>query len=242
MTQAGRIGLLGGTFDPVHLGHLSAAAAARDALGLEHVLLLPSHVPPHRPQPLASTPHRFGMVALAVDGQEGLLASDQELIAGGPSFTSGTLRRLQALGYAASQLFFITGVDAFAEIATWRDYPAFLDVANFVVVSRAGRSASSARAAVPALASRMSDVPAGPGGSGAPGSDTRIFLVNHPTPDVSSTAIRARAAAGHSLAGLVPDAVDRHIRRHGLYRDAKRSSSAGGHHAAASQLHEQEPC
>jgi nicotinate-nucleotide adenylyltransferase len=240
MTQAGRIGLLGGTFDPIHLGHLSAAAAARDALGLDHVLLLPSHVPPHRPQPFASTPHRFGMVSLAVDGQEGLLASDLELTAAGPSYTSATLGRLHALGLKASQLFFITGADAFAEIASWRDYPAFLDAAHFVVVSRPGREASTMRQALPALATRMIDTPVAPRGTSG---GTLIFLVNRPTPDVSSTAIRARAAAGHALEGLVPDPVARHIRRHGLYREGTtRSTSAAGHRAAASQLHEQEPC
>jgi nicotinate-nucleotide adenylyltransferase len=240
MTQASRIGLLGGTFDPIHFGHLSAAAAAREALGLDHVLLLPSHVPPHRPQPLASVPHRFGMVSLAVDGQEGLLASDLELASPGPSFTSVTLRRLHALGHAPSQLFFIAGADAFAEIATWRDYPAFLDDAHFVVVSRGGREAASVRETVSSLAGRMTDVD--PGGGAVPhgSGGTRIFIVSGPTPDVSSTAVRARCAAGHPLAGLVPDAVGRHIQRHGLYRVAgSRSSIAAGHHAA-SQLHEQE--
>jgi nicotinate-nucleotide adenylyltransferase len=240
MTQAGRIGLLGGTFDPIHLGHLSAAAAAREALGLEHVLLLPSHVPPHRPQPLASTPHRFAMVALAVDGRDGLLASDLEITAAGPSFTSGTLQRMHALGYAASQLFFITGADAFAEIASWREYPAFLDLAHFVVVTRPGREASSMREALPALAARMADAGAW---SEAAGAATRIFLVDRPTTDVSSTAIRARCAAGHSLAGMVPDPVARHIRRHGLYAEGTSPSPfAAGHQPAASQLHEQEPC
>jgi nicotinate-nucleotide adenylyltransferase len=176
-----------------------------------------------------------------VDGEDGLLASDLEIVAAGPSFTSGTLRRLHALGYTPSQLFFIAGADAFAEIATWRDYPAFLEDANFVVVSRGEREASSVRAALPALAARMADAPAEAGRSDAFGANTRIFLVNRPTPDVSSTAIRSRSAAGHSLAGLVPDAVARHIRRHGLYREATPRSSAGGPRAAASQLHEQEP-
>lgn len=243
MRRAGRIGLLGGTFDPIHLGHLSAAAAAREALGLDHVLLLPSHVPPHRPQPFASTPHRFAMVSLAVDGEEGLLASDLELTAAGPSYTSATLDRLLALGWTPSQLFFITGADAFAEIATWRDYPAFLQKASFVVVSRQGRDASTMREALPALASCMLDGEDAASSARAETHEPRILLVNRPTPDVSSTAVRARAAAGQPLAGLVPDAVARHIRRHGLYRDGlTRPSSAADHHAAASQLHEQEPC
>lgn len=239
MTQPGRIGLLGGTFDPVHLGHLSAAAAAREALGLDHVLLLPSHVPPHRPQPLASMAHRFGMVALAVDGGEGLLASDIELASTGPSYTSATLRRLHALGHRPSQLFFITGADAFAEIATWRDYPALLEDAQFVVVSRAGRDATSVRHGVPSLAGRMIDVGDRTAVEALATGETHVFLVNHPTPDVSATTIRARCAAGQPLDGFVPAAVARHIHRHGLYRgEGARSASTTGHHAAASHLHE----
>jgi nicotinate-nucleotide adenylyltransferase len=241
MTIRRGIGLLGGTFDPIHLGHLAAAAVAQEALHLDHVLLLPSNVPPHRPQPLASMPHRFGMVTLAVDGQDGLLASDLELTAAGPSYTSATLHRLHAAGHPASQLFFIAGADAFAEIATWRDYPAFLDAAHFVVVSRAGRDATSVRALLPALVPRMVDVPEGERPEMAAGEQTRIFLLNRRTPDVASTTVRALAAQGQSLAGLVPDAVARHIRRHEVYRDAlSRPRFPAGHGPAASQLHEQE--
>jgi len=221
MTTRRAIGLLGGTFDPIHLGHLAAAAVARETLHLDHVLLLPSNVPPHRAQPLASMPHRFGMVTLAVDGHDGLLASDLELTAAGPSYTSATLHRLHRTGHPASQLFFIAGADAFAEIATWRDYPAFLDAAHFVVVSRAGREATSVRALLPALASRMVDVPEGEHPETPAGEQTSIFLLNRRTPDVASTTVRALAAHGESLAGLVPDAVARHIRRHDLYRDAR---------------------
>ena len=95
MKTAARLGLLGGTFDPIHVGHLAAADAARTKLGLDRVLLLPSHVPPHRPQPLASVHHRFAMVALAVANHAGLEASDLELTAPGPSYTAATLDRLQ---------------------------------------------------------------------------------------------------------------------------------------------------
>ena len=243
MTGRRGIGLLGGTFDPIHLGHLSAAAAAREALGLHHVLLLPSSVPPHRPQPLASMPHRFGMVALAVDEQEGILGSDLELTSAGPSYTSATLHALHALGHAPSQLFFITGADAFAEIATWRDYPGFLDDAHFVVVSRGRWDATSVRGQLPSLAPRMIDVSSADRQPPASGRGTHIYLVNRPTPDISSTAIRAQCAEGRPLTGLVPDAVARHIHRHGLYRGAvPRSSSPSGHGPAASQLHEQEHC
>jgi nicotinate-nucleotide adenylyltransferase len=233
MIKADRIGLLGGTFDPIHLGHLAAAEAARDALGLHEVVLLPSHVPPHRPHPGASAHHRFAMIAIAIDGREGLRASDLELIAPGPSFTSATLRRMHALGYTASQLFFITGVDAFAEIATWRDYPHFLDDASFVVMGRAGRVAGSVGEAVPGLADRLQTVSTEPEIRSTPA----IFLVDRPTPDISSTVVRARSAAGLPLTDLVPPAVERHIRRHHLYASNREQPTTT---PSASLLHEQE--
>jgi nicotinate-nucleotide adenylyltransferase len=241
MTPARRIGLLGGTFDPIHVGHLAAATAACAALALDEVLLLTSHVPPHRPQPLASVHHRFAMVALAAQEHEALRASDLELLAPGPSYTSATLRRLHACGYSRTQLFFITGADAFAEIATWRDYPAFLNDAHFVVVDRAQRPARSAREAVPALAGRLRDTPPPPPADWDGSGDAVIFLVNRPTPDVSSTTIRTRCARGEPIAGMVPPAVERHILRHGLYRGAEeRVRPAAGQRSTASLLHEQE--
>ncbi len=241
MTVARRIGLLGGTFDPIHVGHMAAAAAARTTLQLDEVLLLTSHVPPHRPQPAASVHHRFAMVALAAQEDETLRASDLELVAPGPSYTSATLEHLHARGYSPSQLFFIAGADAFADIATWRHYPEFLDAAHFVIVDRPGRSAASIRDLLPALASRMRE--AAPGEAEWDGDTTSpaIFLVNGPTPDVSSTAIRERCAGRQQITGLVPPAVERHIDRHLLYRirDAA-ASHADGARRSASLLHEQE--
>ena len=96
MNAAARIGILGGTLDPIHLGHLDTALAARAALSLDRVIILPSRVPPHRQrQPLASPYHRFAMTALAVNGVDGLAASDMELCAPGPSYTAHTLTRYQ---------------------------------------------------------------------------------------------------------------------------------------------------
>jgi len=241
MTVARRVGLLGGTFDPIHVGHMAAAAAARVSLQLDEVLLLTSHLPPHRPQPAASVHHRFAMVALAVQDDEALRASDLELAAPGPSYTSATLQRLHARGYLPSQLFFITGADAFAEIATWRQYPQFLDAAHFVIVDRPGRAATSIRDVLPALAPRMRPASRQDVVSADGPRETSIFLVNEPTPDVSSTAIRARCADGESITGLVPSAVERHIHRHALYRTRGADAShAGGEHRSASLLHEQE--
>lgn len=214
MKPAARIGILGGTLDPVHLGHLETALAARAALALDEVVVLPSRVPPHRPlQPQASRYHRFAMAALAVNGVEGLKASDMELCAPGPSYTADTLTRLHETGLTAAQIFFITGADAFAEIETWRRYPEVLTLAHFVVVSRPGHPAAGMRDRLPALASRMMSAADGAEWHGSP----VIFLLDAPTPDVSSTGIRRRIAAGESLEGLVPAAVAVHIRQHSLY-------------------------
>jgi cytidyltransferase-like protein len=105
MTQQRRIGVLGGTFDPVHLGHLGAAEVARSTLALDEVLVVPSHIPPHRlAQPDASGYHRFAMVALAVASARGLAASDVELVREGRSYTATTLRGLHRRGFSPSQL------------------------------------------------------------------------------------------------------------------------------------------
>jgi nicotinate-nucleotide adenylyltransferase len=212
MTPVARLGVLGGTFDPIHVGHVAAASAARRALALDRVLLMPTHVPPHRAvQPQASPFHRFAMAALAALGDSALAASDLELQAPGPTYTSTTLARLAGCGYAPLQIFFITGADAFADIESWRDYPALLDRGHFVVISRPGRPAAALRQELPALAARMVDA-----GTPLP-SVASILLVDASTPDVSSTAIRRRACEGADLDGLVPPAVAAHIHRYDLY-------------------------
>jgi nicotinate-nucleotide adenylyltransferase len=226
-----RIGLLGGTLDPIHLGHVETAAAAKRALDLDRVYVLPSRVPPHRSQqPVASGYHRFAMTALAVNGLDGLAASDVELRTPGPSYTADTLSRFrERSGLSPSQIFFITGADAFAEIETWYRYPEVLDLANFVVVSRPGFRSESLREVLSALSSRMisatsSDPPTANHEPRTANREPRldppsIFLVDAATPDVSSTGIRKRLAAGEPITGLVPAAVERHIVQHGLYTE-----------------------
>src|SRR6478735_2524479 len=237
MSRPRRIGLLGGTFDPIHLGHLALATAARTALALDEVRVVPSSVPPHRPQPGASVYHRFAMAALAATGDPQLILDDIEAQDPDRSYTAVTLRRLHASGLAASQIFFIAGADAFAEIATWRDYPHVLEAAHFVVISRGGRTASSMRTTLPDLASRMILVPATGGAAAADRAQPSVFLIDTPIPTVSSTAIRARAAEGLSLEGLVPPLVADYIAKHDLYRRVPLTRGPGG---AARELHEQE--
>jgi nicotinate-nucleotide adenylyltransferase len=209
-----RLGVLGGTLDPIHCGHVDAALAARDALGLARVIIVPSHVPPHRPvRPAASPFHRFAMAALAVNGVAGLSVSDDELLAPGPSYTANTLERLHAQGWTALQIFFVIGADAFAEIATWHRYPEVLDLAHFVVISRPGHTIDAATRRLPELAGRIR--PVGEAQATAPPS---IFLVEASTPDISSTTVRDRIRRGEPIGGLVPAAVEAHIQQHSLYQ------------------------
>jgi len=209
-----RIGILGGTFDPIHCGHVDLAVAAGAALNLTRTHVIAASIPPHRAQPVASAYHRFAMVAMAVAEQPTWRASDLELRFLTPSYTSTTLQRFRSRGYAATELFFMLGADAFAEIESWRDYPALLKASHFVVVSRPGYPVDGIDRRMPALATRM--VRGAPDDTQA-GGEPMIFLIDAPTADVSSTAIRKKVAARESIAGLVPAAVQQHIEQHGLY-------------------------
>lgn len=226
-----RIGLLGGTFDPIHVGHLDLAAAAAEALALTEVVLIPAHVPPHRPAPVASAFHRFAMAALAIDGRPTWQTSDTELLEATQSYTSTTLDRFHRAGYQPRELHFLIGADAFKEIASWKDYPSILDKANFAVIARPGFSLRTLERAVPAIGARTR--------AKDRASETFIDLIDAPTHDVSATAIRQRLAAGASIDGLVPPLVQRHIARHGLYRPAAsdRRSSDVSSITPAGRLH-----
>jgi nicotinate-nucleotide adenylyltransferase len=214
--DARRIGILGGTFDPVHCGHLDLGDAAQRDLQLARVVMVTANVPPHRPQPQSSAFHRFAMVALAVIDRPNWRVADLELRSDAPSYTTVTLAKFRDRGWAATDLFFIIGADAFADIASWRDYPQILDAANFAVVSRPGRDVNDLPALLPALAPRMTRPAHQPSVYDRP----LIFLIDRPTADVSSTAIRQRIAGGSSIEGLVPPLVRQHIERHGLYSSA----------------------
>lgn len=214
MTAARRVGVLGGTFDPIHLGHLDAAEAARTALGLDEIRLLPLNDPPHRSAgPLASAFHRFALVSLAIQDRAAYRVSDMELTRSGHSYTADSLRSLHSEGWSPSQLFFILGADAFAEIATWREFPQVLDGAHFVAIARPGTGLADAAARTPALQERLQTAADALPTTGK----TRIILVEARTRDVSSTIIRARLDAGQPIDDLVPAAVARHIVIHHLY-------------------------
>jgi nicotinate-nucleotide adenylyltransferase len=214
MTAGRRIGVLGGTLDPIHFGHFDAAEAARTALQLDAVHLVPSHDPPHRPaSPRASAFHRFALVSLAIQDRPAYRVSDMELTRSGHSYTADSLRAIHAEGWTPLQIFFILGADAFAEISTWREFPAVLDGAHFAVIARPGTTLESAAARTPQLRQRLQHAADAIPEDGK----TRIILVEARTRDISSTMVRARLSARQPIDDLVPAAVARHIAFHHLY-------------------------
>lgn len=186
-----RIGLLGGSFDPVHLGHLALAEAARDRLALDRVLLVVAAGQPLKPSgPSAPAEDRYAMVRLAVRGRPRLEASDMELLRPAPSYTVDTLREVRAEFPAGTEVLLLLGADALSDFPRWREFPAIRSLARVVACTRPGFP-----------------LPAG-----------ADLLLEAETPDVSSTGIRRRAAAGESLEGLVPEDVAVYIAERGLYR------------------------
>ena len=196
-----RVGVLGGTFDPIHLGHLAAAEAAIACADLEKVLIMPSAQPPHRPGAIASAEQRLAMCRLAVEGRPRLEVSDVEVRHGGRSYTVGTLAELKRLA-PQDDLFLILGWDAAALFATWREPAKVRSMASVVVISRPGTQTPGAVQ----LAAAGLDV-------------ERTVLCLRPTPDISGSALRRAIAAGEPVAGKVPPAVERYIAAHSLYRD-----------------------
>jgi nicotinate-nucleotide adenylyltransferase len=186
-----RIGVLGGTFDPVHVGHIAAAVSVRAELGLDRVLMVPAGDPwQKRGLVVASAEQRFAMVELACRDLVGIEVSRVELDTEGASVTADTLERLQA---PDRELFLMLGADAVANMPTWRRLEDTRAFATIVVVERAGEHAE----------------PPGPG--------WQFEHVTIPRLDVSSSEIRRRVAAGLPIDGLTPTAVVRFIRDEGLY-------------------------
>ena len=206
-----RQGFLGGTFDPIHQGHLDVAEAARAALGLDRVIFVPASLPSHRQAPIASAAHRFAMVALAISAVPYFALSDLEMEATSPAYTVHSLNRLASRGEDLRDWFVLTGADAFADIRTWKSYPDVLSRCHFAVVSRPGLPASRLPQLLPELANRMR--PASDGISDEPA----ILLIDAHTAAVSASEVRVRAASGDSLTGMVPPEVAAHLQKHLLY-------------------------
>ncbi len=218
------LALFGGTFDPVHRGHMAAARAARDRFGLDAVHFVVAGRPPHKSAlPLSPYPHRCAMVALACAGQARLSLS---LAEAGPDFsgsaTSYSIELVRAHRkrlLRSTHLYFLVGADAFLEIGKWRESEALLDSCDFIVVSRPGFRLEPLRAAIPAgILADGCVVRRSSAGECLRLRSSTVYLMSSVHVDVSSTSIRSRVARGLSIRSLVPRAVEDYICKQALYR------------------------
>jgi nicotinate-nucleotide adenylyltransferase len=198
----GSVGILGGTFDPIHHGHLVIAEEAREALGLERVLLVPAAEPPHKPDSVVTpAEHRLAMVELAVAGNPAFAVSGIEVERGGPSYTVETLETLLREG--VSDPWFILSAEALAGFPAWRRPHRILEICRLAVVPRGNHDALDAAWVREHF----------------PGREERIAFLAGPLLPISGSVVRRRAAAGRSIRYLVPDAVARYITDHALYTE-----------------------
>jgi nicotinate-nucleotide adenylyltransferase len=196
----GSIGILGGTFDPIHHGHLAIAEEARETLGLERVLFIPAATPPHKPgRPVTPAAERLAMVRLAIAGNPAFTVSDIEIVRGGASYTVDTLEALRGDGLVEPWL--IMSAETLAAFAAWRSPERILDLARLAVVPRAGHEVLDTGW----LEARF------------PGRGGRAVFLPGPLLPISGSVVRRRAAVGRSVRYLVPDAVAAYIAQHHLY-------------------------
>jgi nicotinate-nucleotide adenylyltransferase len=191
--------LLGGTFDPFHFGHLAAADSAVDCASLDRVVFIPAAQPPHRPPAIASPQRRLEMCRLGIEGEPRFEVSEVELKREGPSYTADTLEEMRRV-QPEDELFLILGWDAARLFSTWHRPDEVRELATIVVVARPGSAAP-----------RREDL------EGVGLDRARVVLCLRTTPDVSASEIRRAVAAGESITGKVPSAVERYIASNRLY-------------------------
>ncbi len=208
-----RIGILGGTFDPVHNGHLRLAEIAEKECGLQKIVFIPAASPPHKsPSQLTPFHHRAEMLRIALEGHKLWAYSLVEIELPAPSYSVDTLRLLKKSLAKKSKIFFIIGIDAFLEICTWKKYKELLQTVCFVVSQRNGDFAGQKAM----LAQKLNFHQDGPHWISNEGMQKVYFLRQQPLA-ISSSAVRDALRAGISLQDMVPEAVCAYIKRHGLY-------------------------
>ncbi|MDM8552079.1 nicotinate-nucleotide adenylyltransferase [Desulfobacterales bacterium HSG2] len=220
-----RIGLFGGTFNPIHLGHLRAAQEVREGFSLEEIYLIPSALPPHKaPEGIAEAEARLEMIRLAVSDCTGFTVSNVELMRSGPSYTIDTVHHFKSLLPRDVERYFIVGVDAFLEINLWKSYKALFLSIPFIVMTRPGYHRERNRSVESLgdfLKSRISDryqysasqscfvhVEKQP-----------VYIFEADFLDISSTEIRKRIKEGRSIRSYVPEKVEDFIKKKGLFYD-----------------------
>ena len=210
-------GILGGTFDPIHLGHLRLAEEVGEALELDHVYLIPAALPPHKnSRPVSPFRHRMAMTRIAAEASTLLEALDLEGRRQGLSYSIETLREFHQVLKKNSDIFFILGMDAFLEIGTWKDYKKLFDYAHFLVIDRPGSRAEDLGRFLVSLdvgfkREESEDTFVAPSGN-------RLIFKEATLMAISSTDIRERVARGLSIRFLVLESVRAYILNNGLYR------------------------
>jgi nicotinate-nucleotide adenylyltransferase len=212
-TVAGRrvpsLGLMGGTFDPIHLAHLVTAEGVFEQFALDKIIFIPTGVPPHkRSHVVTAARHRFEMVRLATAGNPRFEVSRVEIDREGLSFTVDTLQEMKTLNPPGSRLYFITGTDAILGVETWREPERLMRMCQFIAVQRPGLDPEAARQGLDRLEERY---------------NCRILRADVPAIDTSSSDIRRRVGELRSIRYLVPEAVETYIHEHGLYRPPGRA-------------------
>ncbi len=197
-----RIGILGGTFNPIHTAHTQAALAVRSQFALQEVLILPSGVPPHKPA-VAGAHHRLAMCHLAADGLEGVRVSDMEVLREGVTYTVDTLRALKARYLAHTVFFYIIGADTLSEIITWKESGEVVKLCEFVALYRPGVSKDMDMLREDFLAQFP---------------EAKLHVAQFDGMNISSSDIRARIAMGLPADGLICPEVQEYIRMNGLYQ------------------------
>jgi len=195
-----RLGIMGGTFDPVHYGHLVIAEVARTEFSLDCVVWVPAGDPPHKDERVSSEEHRYAMVVLATGTNPDFRVSRMELEREGPSYTLDTVRGFRE-EHPEADLFFITGADAILEILTWHRHEELVRLCRFIGVTRPGYDLARVNTVLPAAYLEQ------------------ISTISAPGVDLSSTDVRTRVRAGQPIRYLVPEAVEAYVRKHGLYRE-----------------------
>jgi len=220
-SRAGRrIGVFGGTFDPVHLAHLRCAEEAREQLRLDQVLFVPAADPPHKTRRrISPAAHRLAMVRLAIAAQPAFRCSTIEIERAGRSYTVDTLRALRAR-WPEARLTLLIGLDAFRELDTWKDYRSLFGLADMAVWSRPPQRLTAPRALLPVAA--RGDFCYGPDRTTLRhATGNRVHFLTVTALDISASQIRQRTRRGRSIRFLVPPAVERYLLRERLYSPSR---------------------
>ena len=200
-----RIGIMGGTFDPIHYGHLAAAEAARVEFGLSKVIFIPAGSPPHKQsQKISDAEHRYSMTALATSSNSGFEVSRLEVDKAGITYTFNTMKELRSIYGEAPAIYFITGADAVLELLTWYKIGELLTLCKFIAVTRPGFDIRKLEQKIAEITSKY---------------DGEIICLEVPLLEISSTDIRERIRSGKPVKYLLPEEVEAYIHKNGLYKE-----------------------